>query len=147
MDSPFEQSRSRVATTVNSELVLLYWKVGQRIRTDTIGEERAKYGKQIVSTVAAQLSTEYGRGFNRRNFYNMLRFAELFPDEKIVHAPRTQLTWTHLRELTAIDDQLKRQFDTELCRVERWSTRTIKAKVGGMLYERTAIAKRPAVVI
>ena len=142
-----EQSRGRAAIAVNSELVLLYWKVGQRIRSDLLGKERAQYGKQIVSTVAAQLSTEYGRGFNRRNLYNMLRFAELFPDEEIVHALRTQLTWTHLRELTAIDEQLKRQFYTEMCRIERWSTRTLKAKVGGMLYERTAIAKRPDAVI
>ena len=118
-------------------------KVGQRNRTDLLSEERAEYGKQIISTVAAQLSAEYGRGFNRRNLYNMLRFAELFPDEAIVHALRTQLTWTHLREITAIDDPLKRQFYTEMCRVERWSTRTLKAKAGGMLYERTAIAKRP----
>lgn len=111
--------------------------------TPLLGEERAEYGKQIVSTVAVQLSAEHGRGFNRRNLYNMLRFAELFPDEEIVHALRTQLTWTHLRELIAIDDPLKRQFYTEMCRVERWATRTLKAKVGGMLYERTAIAERP----
>ncbi|MCP4591022.1 MAG: DUF1016 domain-containing protein [bacterium] len=107
-----EQSRGRAAVAVNSELVLLYWKVGRRIRTDLLGEERAEYGKQIVSTVAVQLSTAYGRGFNRRNLYNMLRFAEFFPDEEIVHALRTQLTWTHLRELIAIDDPLKRQFYT-----------------------------------
>jgi predicted nuclease of restriction endonuclease-like (RecB) superfamily len=142
-----EQSRGRAAVAVNSELVLLYWMVGRRIRSDLLGEERAEYGKQIVSTVAVQLSTEYGRGFNRRNLYNMLRFAELFPDEEIVHALRTQLTWTHLRELIAIDDPLKRQFYTEMCRVERWATRTLKAKVGGLLYERTAIAKRPDAVI
>ncbi len=142
-----EQSRGRAAVTINSELVLLYWKVGQRIRTDLLGEERAEYGKQIVSTVAVQLSAEYGRGFSRRNLYNMLRFAEHFPDEEIVHALRTQLTWTHLRELIAIDDPLKRQFYTEMCRVERWATRTLKAKVSGMLYERTAIAKRPDAVI
>ncbi len=142
-----EQSRGRAAVAVNSELVLLYWKVGRRIRVDLLREERAEYGKRIVSTVAAELSAEYGRGFNRRNLYNMIRFTEHFPDEEIVHAVRAQLTWTHLRELTAIHDPLKRQFYTEMCRVERWATRTLKAKVNGMLYERTAIAKRPVTVI
>jgi predicted nuclease of restriction endonuclease-like (RecB) superfamily len=57
------------------------------------------------------------------------------------------LSWTHLRELIAVDDPLKRQFYTELCRVERWSTRTLKAKMDGLLFERTAIAKRPAAVV
>lgn len=57
------------------------------------------------------------------------------------------MSWTHLRELIAIDDPLKRQFYTELCRVERWSTRTLKDKLNGLLFERTAIAKRPAAVV
>ena len=73
----------------------------------------------------------------------MARFAEVFPDAEIVHALRSQLSWTHFRELIAIDDPLKRRFYTELCRVERWSTRTLKSKMDGMLFERTAIAKRP----
>ena len=142
-----EQSRGRAAIAVNSELVLLYWKVGQRIRVDMLGEERAQYGKEIVSTVAAKLSAEYGRGFTRSNLHRMVQFAEQFPDEQIVAALRRQLSWTHFRELMAIDDPLKRQFYGEMCRIERWSTRTLKAKVRGMLFERTAIAKRPEAVV
>ncbi len=132
---------------MNSELVLLYWRVGTRIRSDILKEERAEYGKRVVTTVARALNAEYGRGFNRPNIYKMLRFAEVFSDEQIVSALGRQLTWTHLRELIAIDDPLKRQFYTEMCRIERWSTRAMKAKIGGMLFERTAIAKRPDVVI
>ena len=142
-----EGSRRRVAVAANSELVLMYWQVGTRIRTDILNEERAEYGKQVVSSVARTLSGEYGRGFSRPNLYKMLRFAEVFPDEQIVSALGRQLTWTHLRELIAIDDPLKRQFYTEMCRIERWNTRMLRAKVGGMLFERTAIAKRPDVVI
>ena len=142
-----EASRYRAAVAVNSELVMLYWQVGTRIHSDLLNEERAPYGEQIVSMLSAQLSAEYGRGFTKRNIHYMIRFAEVFPDPQKVHAVRAQLTWTHLRELIAIDDPLKRQFYTEMCRVERWSTRTLRAKVGGMLYERTAIAKRPEVVI
>lgn len=142
-----EGSRHRVAVAVNSELVLLYWQVGTRIRTDLLKDERAEYGKQVVATLARALSTEYGRGFTERNLHYMVRFAEVFPDEQIVHAVRAQLTWTHLRELVAIDDPLKRRFYTEMCRIERWSTRTLTAKVNGMLYERTAIAKRPEAVV
>ncbi|MCB9759464.1 MAG: DUF1016 family protein [Alphaproteobacteria bacterium] len=85
--------------------------------------------------------------FTRSNLHRMVQFAEAFPDEQIVAALRRQLTWTHLRELIAIDDPLKRQFYTEMCRIERWSTRALKAKVNGLLFERTALAKRPEVVI
>jgi len=142
-----DTARQRVARAVNSELVLLYWQVGRRLRDEVVGEDRAAYGEQVVDAVADALTADFGRGFSKRNLYYMLRFAEVFPDAEIVNALRAQLTWTHLRELIAIDDPLKRQFYTELCRIERWSTRTLKQKMGGMLFERTAIAKRPAQVV
>jgi predicted nuclease of restriction endonuclease-like (RecB) superfamily len=142
-----EQARGRIAQAVNSELVWLYWQVGVRLRTELLGDGRAPYGNQIIEAVAAHLMGEFGRGFNKRNIHYMVRFAEVFPDTEIVHALRAQLSWTHLRELIAIDEPLKRQFYTEICRVERWSTRTLKAKMDGMLFERTAIAKQPAAVV
>ena len=145
--SLIEESRGRVAQAVNSELVALYWRVGQRLRKEVIGGERAEYGAQVVAEVARALSAEFGRGFSKRNLHYMVRFAEVFPDSEIVHALRSQLSWTHFRELIAIDDPLKRQFYTELCRIERWSTRTLKSKMGGLLFERTAIAKRPTAVV
>jgi predicted nuclease of restriction endonuclease-like (RecB) superfamily len=142
-----EATRGRVAQTVNSELVLLYWQVGHRLRSEVVGEDRAAYGDELGATVARALSAEYGRGFNKRNLYYMMRFVEVFPELEIVNAVRAQLSWTHLRELISIEDPLKRQFYMEVCRVERWSTRTLKSKMNGMLYQRTAIAKRPAEVV
>ena len=73
----------------------------------------------------------------------MVRFAELFPDKQIVNALRSQLSWTHFRELLSIEEQLKRDFYAEMCRVERWSTRTLQHKIGQLLFERTAVAKKP----
>jgi predicted nuclease of restriction endonuclease-like (RecB) superfamily len=142
-----EATRGRVAQTVNSELVALYWQVGKRLREEIIGDQRAAYGEEVVAQVAKALTAEFGRGFSKRNLHHMVRLVEVFPEAGIVHALRSQLSWTHLRELIAIDDPLKREFYTELCRIERWSTRTLKRKMDGMLFERTAVAKRPAAVV
>jgi predicted nuclease of restriction endonuclease-like (RecB) superfamily len=142
-----DASRGHVAQTVNSELVWLYWQVGHRLRQDVVGDGRAAYGEQLVAAVAASLSAEYGRGFGKRSLYRMMRFAEVFPDPEIVTALRSQLSWTHLREIIALDDPLRRRFYVELCRLEAWSTRTLQEKIAGMLYERTAIAKRPEAVV
>lgn len=142
-----EASRGVVAQTVNSELVWLYWQIGTRLRQDIVGEGRAAYGDRVVTGVAKALSDEYGRGFAKRNLHYMIQFAETFPDQNIVHAVRAQLSWTHLREIIALSDPLQRQFYIELCRLERWSTRTLQMKIAGMLYERTAIAKRPEAVV
>lgn len=112
-----------------------------------VGEGRATYGEQIVYALSTQLTAEYGRGFNRPNLFRMIRFAEVFPDENIVSALQRQLSWTHFRELVTLDDPLKRDFYAEMCRIERWSTRTLHAKIQGMLYERTAISRKPEEVV
>jgi predicted nuclease of restriction endonuclease-like (RecB) superfamily len=142
-----EQSRQEVARSVNSALIGLYWSIGQRIRQDILKEERAEYGKQIVQTMSAQLTEEYGKGFTRSNLFYMIRFAEVFPDQQIVHALSGQLSWTHLRQIIYLDDSLGREFYAEMCRMEKWSTRTLQKKISGMLYERTALSKKPEKLI
>jgi len=121
-----DEARQQVARAVNAGLVTLYWHVGRRIRQEILGAERAAYGEQIVVALSTQLTAEYGRGFSRTNLFYMIQFAEAFPDEQIVHALRGQLSWTHFRELIAIEDPLKREFCAEMCRAEQWSTRTLK---------------------
>src|SRR5205807_10296142 len=54
-----------------------------------------------------------------------------------------QLGWSHFVELLPLDDPLKREFYAEMCRLERWSVRTLREKIAGMLYDRTAIARKP----
>ena len=137
-------TRQTVAQGVNSALVVLYWRIGQRIRTDILKEKRAGYGEKIVHALGAQLSAEFGRGFTKRNLFNMVRFAEVFVDLEIVHALSAQLSWTHLRRIIYLDEPLKRNFYAEMCRMERWNTRTLNQKVQPMLFERTALSKKPA---
>ncbi len=138
-----ETARQDVARQVNSALVLLYWRMRKRIRQDVLKEKRAEYGEQIVSAVSRELAAEFGQGFSTRNLWHMIRFAEIFPDVGIVNALSTQLGWTHFRHIITIDDSLKRDFYAEMCRIERWSTRTLEKKISGMLFERTALSKKP----
>ena len=97
------QSREGVARAVDAGLTTLYWHVGQRVRQDILKEKRAEYGERIVSALSSQLEREFGRGFGRRNLFRMVRFVEVFPDPKIVSALRTQLGWTHFRQIIALD--------------------------------------------
>ena len=138
-----DQSRQQVAVTVNSAITTLYWQIGKRINDEILRNKRADYGKQIVSTLSRQLTAEYGKGWSSRHLHHCLRFAETFPEEQIVNALRTQLSWTHLRLITAIDDSLKREFYIEMCKLEKWSTRALQERIQSMLYERTAISKKP----
>jgi len=124
-------------------MVRLYWSIGERIRKDILAFERAAYGEQIVDALSRQLGGEYGRGFSRPNLFHMIRFAETFPDRKIVYALSRQLSWTHLRQIIYLEDRLQREFYAHMCRIERWSTRALQGKIQGILYERTAISRKP----
>ena len=132
---------------MNSAMVGLYWSIGNRIREDILHEQRAEYGEQIVPTLSAQLTAEYGRGFSRQNLFRMIRFAEVFPDEQIVSSLMRQLSWTHLIYIISLDTPLKRDFYAEMCRLERWSVRTLRRKINRMLFERTAVSKKPEALI
>jgi predicted nuclease of restriction endonuclease-like (RecB) superfamily len=137
------EARHDVARQVNSTLVLLYWRVGKRIREDILNEKRAGYGEQIVATLSKQLTEEFGEGWSRYNLFRMIRFAECFPEEKIVATLSQQLGWSHFKEIIPLDGDLKRDFYAEMCRIERWSVRMLRQKIGGMLFERTALSKKP----
>lgn len=53
------------------------------------------------------------------------------------------MSWSHFVEIIPLKDDLQRDFYAEMCRIERWSVRTLRKKIDGMLYERTAISKKP----
>lgn len=137
-----EEARGTVAQQVNSVLVALYWRVGQRLRTEVLGDGRAEYGERIVSAVGRQLSQAFGAGFSEKGLRHMLRFVEAFPDERIVSALGKRLSWTHFRHLIYVEDALKRSFYAELCHTQRWSTRTLAKQMDALVYERTALSRK-----
>jgi predicted nuclease of restriction endonuclease-like (RecB) superfamily len=138
-----DTSRQNVAIAVNSEITLLYWKIGKRINEEVLGNERAEYGKQVVVMLAQQLEIEYGTSFSDKNLRRMMQFASVFTDFQIVVSAIRQLSWTHFIALIPLKDALQREFYIEMCKVERWNVKTLREKIDGMLFERTAISKKP----
>lgn len=142
-----DASRASVAHVVNTRIVHLYWCIGTRIRQDILKDARAEYGKRGIENLAGELTLLYGTGFGSKNLFKMVRFAEVFPQLEIVATLWLQLSWSHFREIIYLKDDLKRAFYAEICRIERWSVRTLQDKIRLMLYERTALAKKPEDVI
>ncbi|MCK5437383.1 MAG: DUF1016 family protein [Desulfobulbaceae bacterium] len=138
-----EETRSTVATTVNTALTMLYWRVGKRINEEILKGKRATYGAEILPTLSAKLVPLYGEGFSARNLARMIRFAECFQYEEIVVTLIRQLSWSHFVEILSVKDSLARDFYAEMCRMEYWSVRTLRSKIGTMLFERTALSRKP----
>ena len=102
-----DSARQRVAMTVNAELTLLYWQIGRRIHAEVLQGQRAEYGKQIIATLAQQLTADYGKGWSEKHLRHCLRVAEIFSDEAILSALRRELSWTHIKALIYVEDPLK----------------------------------------
>ncbi len=143
-----ESTKSQVAVTVNSAMTMMYWHIGDRINRELLGGERAAYGKQIVARLSRELIQQYGgREFSEKNLNRMRLFATRFPNLEIWTPVVSKLSWSHFLQVMPIEDDLARNFYLTMAADQRWSKRTLKAKIDGMLYERTAIAKQPEEVV
>ncbi|MBF8276146.1 MAG: hypothetical protein HW390_1219 [Candidatus Brocadiaceae bacterium] len=138
-----DETRSSVAVTVNAGLTMLYWKIGNRINLEILKGERAEYGAEILQTLSAKLVSEYGEGFTEKNIRRMVQFYDLFPNKQIVVTLSRQLSWSHFVTVLPVKNALAREFYAEMCRLERWSVRTLRNKINSMLFERTALSTKP----
>ena len=138
-----EQARQKVATTINQEMVILYWNIGKTIKEEIVKSKRAEYGRKIVQSLATQLTQKYGKGFSSQNLWYMIQLYEEYPILQSLLGEFKGLSWTHIIILLPIKDKLKRKFYSTLCLKEHWSTRTLDERIKTMLYERTALSNLP----
>ena len=118
-----DQNRQQLANAVNTFLTSTYWHIGKTIGSEVLNNKRAEYGKQILPKLSGKLTAEYGKGWSVKQLQHCLRFAETFPDFEIVSTLWRQLSWSHLKVLMYQETELKKNFYTQMCRIERWSTR------------------------
>ena len=137
------ESKQTVSYAVSSNLVAMFWKIGYRINGQILENQRAEYGKQIVATLSRQLTLEYGRSFEEKNLRRMMQFANQYPDIEIVATLWRQLSWSHFKILIPIKEALERDFYTQMCRIENWSVDALRKKINSLLFQRTAISKKP----
>jgi DUF1016 N-terminal domain len=136
--------RSRVRSTVNQEMVLTYWQIGQFIVDDEqAGAARADYGKAVLDGLAKRLTAEFGKGFDARNLRNMRQFYQSFP---IRNALRTELSWTHYRSLLKVGNEATRLWYMTEAASEGWSTRALERQINSFYYERILSSRDEAPV-
>ena len=127
------QTKNVIVMTANSALVMLYWNIGKRIQNEILKNDRAEYGANIIIQLAKELSSEYGKGFTKFSLSRMISFYNVFSDESIVATLSQQLGWSHFVELIPLTPITKLEFYSELCRIERWSVRTLRMTLSSFL--------------
>jgi DUF1016 N-terminal domain len=138
-----DTAKQRAAIAINAEITLLYWQVGKRIQTEVLQDQRAEYGKQVIIALSKHLTQTYGKGWSERQLHYCILIAEVFPDREILHTLCAKLSWSHLKLIMGMEDPLKRSFYIEITQLEGWSVRQLQERLNSMLYERTALSRKP----
>jgi len=142
-----DTSKQEIATQVNRTMVLSYWEIGRALKIEILKDKRATYGDEVVKKVSEKLSLEYGRGYSKANLSRMINLYNYFENKQIVATLSQQLSWSHFIEIIKVKDELKREFYMVMCAKERWNVRTLRERINSMLFERTAISKKPELTI
>ena len=134
----WEQAKGRSALAINTELLEANWQTGRYIvEFEQGGNKKARYGEQLITNLAKDLTHMKGRGFSRSNLIYMRKFYLAFPkSETLSH----QLTWSHYFELLKCEDPLEMQFYMKECINQGWKVRELKRQINSSLFQRLALS-------
>jgi hypothetical protein len=167
-----EDARHAAARSVNAVMTATYWLVGRRVvEEEQAGEARARYGEVLVERLSEDLTSRFGRGFGRRNLFQMRAFylpyreilqtpsarsaatpgpgkvqtlSAQFGDVTSTLASRLPLPWSHYVRLLAVRNEHARAFyETEALR-GGWTVRQLDRQIQSQFYERTALSRNGA---
>lgn len=134
-----EQSRKKVVSQANQEMLATYWKIGEIVvKYEQNDQIRATYGDKTLLHLSKALTKELGKGFSRSNIYNMRQFYLVYP---IFQTVSGKLAWSHYCELLSISDKQKRSFYEKECINSGWSVRELKRQMESSLFERLLLSK------
>lgn len=135
------EARNSVVQTVNKTMVETYFEVGRMIiEEEQGGNIRAEYGKQILIELSKKLTTEFGKGFSKRNLEQMRQFYLTYSKTQTVSA-QFNLSWSHYLKLMRIDNENERKFYEIEAFENNWSLRELQRQFDSALYERLALSR------
>lgn len=169
-------ARRTSARAVNAVMTATYWEIGRRIvEYEQKGEKRAAYGEELIDRLAKDLSTRFGKGFSRRNVFQMRLFFQSYSDisqaasanftnRKVSQKVQTAsaqsvlselerignafpLSWSHyVRLLTVQNEDARRFYEKEALR-GGWSVRQLDRQIASQFYERTLLSRNKAAML
>ena len=140
--------RDSAYNAANAAMIMTYWSIGKRIvEQEQSGENRAEYGKHLISALSEELTKEFGKGFSERNLRNFRKFYTLFSDDKIWQTRLPNLTWSHFNCLLRVSDENARIWYLNEAAEENWSSRTLDRNISTQYYYRLLQAPQKENVI
>jgi predicted nuclease of restriction endonuclease-like (RecB) superfamily len=135
----YQSAKSKIISAVNTEMLYAYWQIGRDIiEFEQGGQLKAEYGKQLLLSLAKDLTDKHGRGFSRSNLQYMRLLYQYYP---ICQTLSGKLTWSHYVELLTVDDAIAREFYEKQAIAEDWTIRELQRQKKTGLFHRLAIGK------
>ena len=144
-----ESSRKAAYQAVNTTLVQRNWLLGYRIASEELqGEERAKYGAEIIKKLSKELSAEYGKGFTKSNLYSFYAFYKTYPQifQTLSGKSPSLLSWSHDAALLQVNDEKARAWYEKEAAAQTWSVRTLQRNISSQYYYRMLQTQRQDLV-
>lgn len=130
-------SRNKVYSVVNTEMLNLYWNIGKLIMEIQKGQTKASYGDAVLDKLSEKLTNEFGKGFSSRNLRTMRKFYLMYP---IWQTVSSKLSWSHYLEILKIEEEPKRNFYIKETINSKWSVRELQRQRDSLLYERLSLS-------
>jgi predicted nuclease of restriction endonuclease-like (RecB) superfamily len=138
IQSIIASARERAIRSVDTERVLMYWQIGKVIfEEEQQSADRAEYGKYLIKSISETFQPELGSGFSVRQLEMNRQFFRTFP---IANALRSQLSWTHYRNLIRIENHDKREFYIAEATKNNWTARQLERQINSQLFERLLLS-------
>ncbi|MFH1688930.1 MAG: PDDEXK nuclease domain-containing protein [Candidatus Eisenbacteria bacterium] len=167
-----EEARHAAARSVNAVMTATYWAIGRRVvEHEQGGEERAAYGEALIVRLSKDLTDRFGRGFGRRNLFQMRAFylayreivqttSALSPSSAAAERVQTAsalsldslpelaahlpLPWSHyVRLLSVAKPEARAFYEAEAIR-GGWTVRQLARQIDSQFYERALLSKNKA---
>jgi len=134
----YENAQTESDGNWNKTTLFAHWKIGERIIEVEQGQkERAAYGDMVLKQLSKDLNRKFGKGFSDRNLRYMRKFYQVYKLKEV----KTQLSWSHYRELLLLDDPTVRlKLESQAIR-EGWSRDDLLKRV------KLALAGKPEISV
>jgi predicted nuclease of restriction endonuclease-like (RecB) superfamily len=134
-----EQSRKEIFESVNSAIIQTYWQLGKRIFEEEENQrDHPDFGAILIETLKAQLTRDFGNGFDRSNLVNIRHFYSTFPT---INTLRSQLSWSHYQLIINIEDEKARLFYMNEAADNQWSVEQLALQIQFRYYDRILTIK------
>ena len=134
-----ETSQQQAYRAVDTILSQRNWLIGYRLAAEEFDDsDRAEYGANIIKKLSKELTTKYGKGYDRSNLYHCLRFYKEFPQivDTTCRQSHIRLSWSHYRALLQVADSAARSWYEKEAYEQTWSVRTLQRNINTQYYYR-----------